>query len=374
MRSAPARATSYGPLDRMLHHFALSEGFHGVPLQRALSDVEDSLLGGAGDGLPPADPVFIAGLPRSGTTLLLTLLAQAPEFATHTYRDMPFVLCPWLWQQLSLRFRAPARPRQRAHGDGLAIDYDSPEAFEEIIWLAFWRQHYQADRILPWSADERDGEFEAFFARHMRKLIAVRAAEQPGGRPWRYLSKNNANIARLALLLAVFPDCRIVVPLREPRSHAESLLRQHLRFADLHRRDDFARRYMAWLGHFEFGAGLRPIQFPGREGDIRDLGEPDTLDYWLRYWTAAHEAIAAASDHRILLLDHSTLRANPVATLAELASALKLRIGDGVTDWAARVRAPAERPPEDRAPVGAVKLYAALRERSLGAGQALAAD
>ena len=60
---------------------------------------------------------------------------------------------------------------------------------------AFWPGKYLRDRIEPWQADDLDpyGEFEQFMMRHIRKLMALRA----GSRPARYVSKNNANIARI---------------------------------------------------------------------------------------------------------------------------------------------------------------------------------
>jgi len=33
-------------------------------------------------------------------------------------------------------------------------------------------------------------------------------------------------------------------------------------FIDIQREDAFARWYMEAIGHYEFGAGLRPIRFP----------------------------------------------------------------------------------------------------------------
>ena len=38
--------------------------------------------------------VFITGLPRSGTTSLLNFLFSSDEYASLTYRNMPFILSP----------------------------------------------------------------------------------------------------------------------------------------------------------------------------------------------------------------------------------------------------------------------------------------
>ena len=47
-------------------------------------------------------------------------------------------------------FARQANRQKRAHGDGMLIDFDSPEALEEVLWKTFWRRHYRSDRILPW--------------------------------------------------------------------------------------------------------------------------------------------------------------------------------------------------------------------------------
>lgn len=367
-----APQSGYGSMDRLLHRLAFRDSEHGLALQRALAGIEDSLLGRENDAGPPARPVFIAALSRAGTTLLLNLLAEEPDFATHTYREMPFPLCPVLWSRLSRRFRRPASERERAHGDGVMVDYDSPEAFEEVLWMAFWRDRYSDDGILPWTAEDRNPEFETFFGRHMRKLIAVRAAERDGAAPTRYLSKNYANIARLSLLPALFPDCRILVPVREPWSHANSLLAQHRRFTVLHAQDVFARSYMGWLGHFEFGAELRPIRF-GHHSACPERGhasDPDEIDFWLHYWIAAHEAIRAAAGPHLVLFDYAELCSAPDRSLEALAASIGIRNPRALCNRGERVR----RPTRYDAPDGrgnpllrrrAARLYDALRPMCL---------
>ena len=43
------------------------------------------------------DHVFVAGLARSGTTMLLNAIYQSDQFASLTYDDMPFILAPNFW-------------------------------------------------------------------------------------------------------------------------------------------------------------------------------------------------------------------------------------------------------------------------------------
>ena len=138
-------ADRYSWSDRVLHKLA----FSGIGLQKALADIEDSMFAARFADVSVEAPVFVTSLPRAGTTLLLDVLNTLPNVATHTYRHMPFVLCPILWNQISSGLRKEAVSMERAHGDGVMVSVDSPEAFEEVLWKAFWPAKYNTDRITP---------------------------------------------------------------------------------------------------------------------------------------------------------------------------------------------------------------------------------
>ena len=172
-RPATPDAESYSGVDRALHRVA----FATYEVQADLADIEDRLFASHLGSITNQRPVFITSLPRAGTTLLLECCAALDEFASHTYRDMPFVMIPCLWSSFSGAFRREGQLKPRAHGDGMQIDFDSPEALEEVLWLKFWEKQYLADRILPWPSRPRQ-EFTTFFARHMRKIAFVRRGDR----------------------------------------------------------------------------------------------------------------------------------------------------------------------------------------------------
>ncbi len=274
----------YSFLDRMVHRFA----FGGRAVQELACDIEAALYGRVYSKAKVTAPIFITGLPRSGTTALLTALQTLPQAASHTYRDMPFVLSPLLWSRLSRPFRKQAGAKERAHGDGLMVGYDSPEAFEEVLWLRSWGSKYQGQKIALWSSKDDISAFQSVLETHIRKVITARlGAECSSGR---YISKNNANISRISFLKTVSPDAKIVVPIRHPFRHVQSLLNQHRRFIALHEQQPFVLRYMRDIGHFEFGALHKPIAFPGFAPDAFDLDSPD---YWLAYWIAAYSYLTS---------------------------------------------------------------------------------
>jgi hypothetical protein len=292
---------------------------------------------------------------------MLEALAGLPEFAAATYRHMPFTLAPLIWQRFSHRFAREGAISGRAHGDGIAVGLDSPEAFEEMLWMAFWSGHYRAGAILPWSADADAPGFAEFFRRHMAKIVMLQG---PPAR--RYLSKNNANIARLGLIERLFPDATVVVQVRDPFAQVASLRRQHARFGALHARDPFARAYMEGLGHFEFGAALRPIAFAEPAPDRSAAAGPD---FWLAYWADAYEWVLDTAGDRVVFVDHDGLSAAPERHLPPLAEALGLAKPAALAAAAARFR-PARpvAPPEGAAPAlveRAAAVHAELSRRCL---------
>jgi hypothetical protein len=291
----------YSIVERLLHRLA----FATRRAQIGLGDLEDMLFRARLARYALDRPLFITALPRAGTTLLLELCVASGAFASHTYRHMPFVLVPMLWDRVSRGFRRDDAPRERAHGDGMLVSADSPEAFEEMAWMAFWPKHYRRDRIAP----------------------------------WRYASKNNLNIARIAWLARHFPDALVVIPFRDPLQQCASLHRQHLNFLGIHRRDAFAKRYMQGIGHFEFGADLRPVDFDGWL-DRATHRDPREMGFWLEYWCAAYRSLLAAATDRVRLLDYDALCADPGAGLERLAQFIQVEPQGALLAQAARIRAP----------------------------------
>jgi len=326
------RVPQYGPVARLLHRIALSD----LGLQRSLAELEDRLLGVNRSGDAPPRPVFLTSLPRAGTTLLLELLYATGEFSAHTYRQMPFVLAPLLWQSLATPFRRSAQLTERTHGDGLQVGFDSPEAFEEIIWMSFYAPRYRLTELPIWTEKAYLPSLHTFFSRHLAKLS--RSAPN-GERGDRYLSKNNVNIARLALLPRYFEDCQILIPIRHPEAQIASLQRQHERFLALHHADPFARDFMRWIGHHDFGASLKPLDFDQwlQANETPDVGSPR---FWRAYWLATYEHILRHAETRtdIVLFDLEKARREPRPALEALGERLGLANPGALIAAAERIR------------------------------------
>ena len=337
---------AYGPLDRLLHRVA----FAHPAIQRTLGDVENDLFRARLAGVEVRRPTFVTALPRAGTTLVLELLHRTGAFASFTYRHMPFVLNPLLWDRMSRASRREAVAVERAHGDGMEVSFDSPEAFEEVLWLTHLRDRIVGARGLePLGAGDVDDEFRTAFESLVRKLVALGApaggdGARDGPAP-RYLSKNNANVARLPALPAVFPDAVVLCCFRDPATHVASLAAQHRNFSELHGRDPFARRYMAWIGHHDFGANFLPIRVGRTDGAPPGPSGPDDA-FWLRYWVDvyAHALDAAPAD--VAFVDYDALLADPDGGLERLARDARLDAGAAtrLAGQASRLRAPTSAP------------------------------
>lgn len=306
-------ANRYSALDRLLHRVAFLTYRGHIPLADIETRLYSKHLTASVDR-----PVFVTALPRAGTTLLLECCAHTPEFATHCYRDMPFVLTPCLWNDFSARFGKSVERVERAHRDGMWIDLHSPEALEEVLWQAFWRTPYHHDCIKMWGLDQHE-EFEAFFRDHMRKIIYLRQDE--AGRCARYVSKNNLNIARIPWLQKCFPEATIIVPFRAPIEQASSLLNQHQNFLNLHREDRFASTYMRAIGHFDFGNNLRPVDFNGW-WDQRTHRDPEALAFWLEYWIAGYQYLLSLNTDRLHFVQYEKVCKNPEQQLRALADVI----------------------------------------------------
>ena len=329
----------YSVLDRLLHHLAFSTR----KAQIGLADVKDVIFRARLACYELDRPIFITALPRAGTTLLLELCVASGAFASHTYRNMPFVLIPMLWNRFSARFRRADTPRERAHGDGMLVSVDSPEAFEETAWIAFWPQRYKHDRIIPWQ-EEEDGVFRDFLEKHFKKIIALSApegdsmADLPNAPP-RYISKNNLNIARIAWLARNFRDALFLIPFRDPMQHCASLLRQHLHFLEIHRCDPFAKSYMEGIGHFDFGDNLRPVDFGGWL-DTSQHHNPGEMDFWLAYWCAAYRSLLEEATERVRFLHYEAFCVDPQLGLERVADFINIEHKNAFLAQTARIHAP----------------------------------
>ena len=325
-------ANQYSVTERILHNLA----FKSWSSQVSLSNIESRIFKKELTGIEIKKPVFITALPRAGTTLLLELCVETNEFISHTYRDMPFLLTPLFWNRFSRLFKCSDISGERAHGDGMMISVDSPEAFEEIIWKGFWPSRYRKDRIIPWS-ESNYPDFEKFLHEHLCKIIFLRGGNVSSQA--RYISKNNLNIVRIGYIKRVFPDSIIVVPFRAPLQHASSLLRQHRNFLRIHKEDSFACKYMEDIGHYDFGKNLRPVDFDTWLSSDQVL-DPNALLFWLQYWISTYRYLLKNVRDHITFFSYDSFCNDPRRNLEQFGKLLEIKNIKTLMENASRIIAP----------------------------------
>jgi len=308
-----------------------------------LARLESSSLARALRQVPVTMPIYVCGLARSGTTLLHEVVASHPSVATHQMKDYPMVFTPYWWRRAT-RKRRPKPPRERAHRDGIMVTTESPDALEEMLWMAFFRRCHDPSVSSLLGAEERHPAFESFYRSHIRKLLLAERAT-------RYAAKANYHVARLAYLVRLFPDARFLIAVRSPRRHIGSLARQHEWFCDGQRRSPRALAFMRRSGHFEFGLDRRPVQLgdaPRTAQIIDDWAAGREVRGWATYWDMVYSHLGRLLDgddkvrRASLIVRFETLCESPAETLRNVLDHCALADGEALIErFAPTVRDPA---------------------------------
>lgn len=295
-------------------------------LWRQLARLESAALREAINRSTVQQPIYIAGVPRAGSTMLTEFVAAHPAVACHRYSDFPNIYTPY-WRNW-LAKRTPGRPPvrvERSHGDRIMVSNDSPEAVEEVLWMQFFEHLHDPESNQILDGYTSNPEFERFYTDHVRKLLLVHNRS-------RYLAKGNYNTSRLRYILKLFPDARFVVPVRNPVSQVASLVKQDRLFQRADRRDPRISRQLGMSGHFEFGPGHLPVNLgTGDAQRISSLWQQDRLAAgWALYWSSVYRNILdqirenRALKHAVKIIHYEDLCASPQQVLESLLEHVRL--------------------------------------------------
>ncbi len=315
-------------------------------------------------------PIFVCGLARSGTTIVTHILNQCEETASFLYRDLPFVHTPYFWSGASRFYYMGRKPVPRVHGDGLMIDPDSPDAFEEIVWRCFLDEYFAPSRPLVLDKSYENRALERYLKDLFRRVQYVRGNRE------RYLSKGNYNICRLAYILRIFPDAKFVLCFRDPEETASSMTRVHKRLINMAKTDPAVSNAMDRLCHFEFGPQRRPIDLGDANAVNTTLafwcGGQDTegyLNQWMSIYRYVFEHYLSDSKIRsqIFLLDHLDLVRAPHQVISRLLKFLDLDNREDICEGLAQLVSPQKKRSDDQPIISpdtclaAATLYKTLR-------------
>lgn len=254
--------------------------------------------------------VIVTGLARAGTTALTQQLFQLGGFHSLAYTDMPFLLSPNRWRWLVGKRRNTIR--ERAHGDRVLLSLDSVEALEEYFFRVFLQDSYIGPEALH--PHQVSLEIADYYLKY-QQLLGIRSTHTS----W-YLAKNNNFLLRYECLREHHPQLRVICLLRDPFTHAASLLRQHRRFSKFQQQDPFILEYMNWLGHHEFGLHHKPFVFGETPSSNHST---DDIHYWLERWIDYYRQVGQlCGNNGFYLVAYESFSENPQAFLQKLTNLL----------------------------------------------------
>lgn len=292
-----------------------------APVWRQLARLESAVLRDDIERVAIEQPIYIAGVPRAGSTILTELLSRHPDVTSHRYSDFPNVYTPFWRNWLARRSGGQqAEMVERAHRDRILVSTESPEAVEEVIWMQFFDQLHDSARDQVLASETSSPDFESFYRDHIRKLLLVREKS-------RYLAKGNYNTTRIRYIRKLFPDARFIVPVRHPVNQVASLLKQDRLFEQASSEDPRVDRQLQLSGHFEFGPGRRPVCI-GEGQAARAISEHwkagRSVAGWALYWHSIYghllDVLAEDPDleSAVVLLRYEDLCRDPSASIRQL--------------------------------------------------------
>lgn len=302
--------------------YALARFSYRFPtLMKSVSRLESSRLAAELNQIQIRQPTYIGGLARSGSTMLLELMARHPALATHQYRDFPFIAIPCLWSRLrsSLETKAAVQAVERPHQDGIMIEPSSPESMEEPLWQSWFYWIHDCRHIHRLDESHENPAFDQDYSMHLRKIVWLR--KKP-----RYLAKNNYLLTRLRYLHRLLPDAKIIVPIRHPVTHVQSLVTQHRLFTDYALNCSRVPGYLQAAGHFEFGPQRVAIRVDHESAERTEafwLEGNEHLGYAAQWCAVYTELLQFLRDDKslsdsVLVIPYEQFCQEPTSTLNEI--------------------------------------------------------
>lgn len=304
---------NYTFFEQILHQLTINNAF----FNELSFDIEQSLFLKKVEGIEPK-MIFVSGLARSGTTSILNHLVNSQAGSSLTYKDLPFLFMPNLRNQWAGNNMSSSPLKERAHGDNILINEESPEAIDEIFWkFQLSGRYIQKSCLDLHDLSERDIlAFKHFVQLHLYKHKSSN-----------YLTKNNNSILRYhSLKTSPKFQAFFIFALREPLSHAKSLLKQHQLFSQLHQEDAFSLTYFNSMGHYEFGSNQKPFNLQN-EVLNQQLEQTDkfSLQYWLLSWLNYYQYLFDNFAAEDVLVDFDDLCEFPNEIIQHIADKWQLK-------------------------------------------------
>lgn len=173
-------------------------------------------------------PIFVTGLPRTGTTALHRLLTADPA---HQGLELWLTEVPqprppretWAGDPVFSQLQAACEQHHLAHPEFMAVHYLAADQVEEcwqLLRQSMRSISYECLAHLPtYSAWLAEQDWTAAYRRHRRNLQLIGLPD----RHRRWVLKNPSHLFALGALLRVYPDALVIQTHRAPRTAIASV-------------------------------------------------------------------------------------------------------------------------------------------------------
>jgi hypothetical protein len=201
---------------------------HGIPstppwlLRTVLNTIERMLPLGSVDQIPLDRPIFLIGLPRTGTTMVQDLICAHPGVAyftnaMHQFRSaVRAVELFRKWLRLDVR-------GERFLEDSVEVSAASPNE-GTAFWGTWFGWSMASLEYRPKAAKDFTAEQVWSMYETLRKVISTF-----GNPVRRFFNKSPGLVPEILLLNELFPDAKFIHLVRDPRPCANSLLKLKLK-------------------------------------------------------------------------------------------------------------------------------------------------
>jgi hypothetical protein len=265
--------------------------------------------------VPVERPIFVTGLPRTGTTALHRLLTADPahQGLQLWLAEVPQPRPPaatWPGNPVFQLIQAGVQRHQVAHPEFMGVHFMAADQVEEC-----WQLLRQSMRSVSWeclahlpsySSWLQAQDWTAAYRRHRRNLQLI-GLPDPGHR---WVLKNPSHLFALGALLAVYPDALIIQTHRAPRTAIASVCSLAAQASD------------GWSGTFR--------------GEV--LGR-DQLETWARGLDCFTAARAGADPGQFCDVDYDAFVADPLGAMEQVYDRFGLTLTGAAADAMAALQA-----------------------------------
>jgi len=165
-------------------------------------------------------PIFIIGVPRSGTTMIYRILCKHPDLAWFSHEDLQFLIPKKTQENLKKRFTKMKENNEKIPRNeqslfvfglkqGNPLEGTSKVPIEaETFWVNCFGREYITD-----VSEDKKNEIIQNIQKVLKKEKKIR-----------FLNKSPNNSKRLFVLKKIFPDAKFINIGRDPRSVISSML------------------------------------------------------------------------------------------------------------------------------------------------------